>query len=326
MRRTTVLAAVLAAIFLPAGRAVAAPQLPILGFQEGGSPSALIGRDAPGLGSVGVDGVNLTGAPGAVGAPESEDRAQLAAAHAAGLPAVLLIGNYSSKIEDFSEPLAWRTLGSPAATAALASKLASFVRSEGWDGISVDLESLRGRDRRGLSELLAGLRADLDPEAALSICVMDSSTTAGYAAAGYDLPALARSVDQVVLMAYDQHGPWEAKPGPIGAEGWVRTGLRALLAKVPAAKVDLGVAGYGYAWEGDRRRQLSDLEARKVVLESGAHARWVPKVGEWTAALPGGGAIWWSDSRTLARREALAASLGLHGLAVWSLGSSDPIS
>jgi spore germination protein len=330
MRSGRILAAatvalILTVVLLVVGGASASPTLPILGFQEGESPTALIGRDAAGLGSVGVDGVNLSGAPGAVGTPGAEDRAQLAAAHAAGLPAVFLVGNYSSKVEDFSEPLAFETLGSPSATAALATKLAGFVAAEGWDGISVDLESLKPRDRRGLTELLADLRADLGTAASLTVCVMDSSRTADYAAAGYDLPAIAESVDQVVLMAYDQHGPWERKPGPVGGEGWVRAGVHALLAKVPAAKVDLGVAGYGYAWEGDRTRMVSDAGARKLVAKVGARARWDAGAGEWTAALPGGGAIWWSDSRTLAHREALAASLGLHGLAVWSLGLSDPI-
>jgi spore germination protein len=305
--------------------AAATPALPILGYQSEESATSLIGRDAAGLATVGVDGLNLSGAPGAVTAPTSAQRRQLAAAHAAGLPAVLLVGNFSSKVGDFSEPLAWRTLGSPDAVAALAGKLAADVAGEGWDGISVDLESLHARDAHGLVELLADLRADLGAEASLTIALQNSSTAAGYRSYGYDLAGIAASVDQIVLMAYDQHGPWEKAPGPIGADGWVRAGLRALLAQVPAAQVDLGVAGYGYAWEPGRRRQLSDAAARALASRPGAKRRWDAAAGEWTAALPGGGTVWWSDARTLAGRERLAASLGLHGLAIWSLGLAEPI-
>ncbi len=154
--------------------------------------------------------------------------------------------------------------------------------------------------------------------------VENVTSVAEYPARGYDLAAAARSVDQIVLMAYDQHGPWEKAPGPVGADGWIRAGLRALLSQVPPSQVDLGVAGYGYVW-GSQRRQISAAAARALVSQAGARARWVPAVGEWTADLPDGAVVWWSDARTLARRERLAASLGLHGVAVWSLGLADPI-
>jgi len=35
--------------------------------------------------------------------------------------------------------------------------------------------------------------------------------------------------------------------------------------------------------------------------------------------------FWWADARSIALREQLAASLGLHGIAVWSMALSDPV-
>jgi spore germination protein YaaH len=321
------IAALLSVAALALGATPAAsPARPILGFQSDGSPPSLISQDASGLGSVGVDGVDLTGKPGAVSAPAASDRAQLAAAHAAGLPAVLLVGNWSDKINDFSEPLAYKTLSSAVAIRKLAAALSDDVKSEGWNGISVDLESLHARDAAGLVTLLADLRSDLGPSASLTMCVSNLTSARSYPANGYDLAGIAKSVSQIVLMAYDQHGPWEKTPGPVGATNWVTRGVRALESSVPAAQVDLGVAGYGYVWGPGGRQQLSDAGARALVAKQGGHARWVASVGEWTATLPSGAVVWWSDTRTLALREALAARLGLHGLAVWSLGLSDPIS
>jgi spore germination protein len=321
------IAALLGSLALAFGGAPATSSaLPILGFQSDGSPTSLIAQDAGGLGSVGVDGLNLTGKPGAVSAPAAADRAQLAAAHAAGLPAVLLVGNYSNQINDFSEPLAYNTLRSPTAIATLATTLAGDVRSEGWDGISVDLESLHARDAAGLVTLLADLRSDLGASASLTMCVSNLTSARQYPANGYNLAGIAQSVSQIVLMAYDQHGPWEKTPGPVGATSWVTRGLKAMLTQVPADQIDLGVAGYGYAWGPGGRKQLSDAGARALVAKQGGHARWVASVGEWTAKLANGDVVWWSDSRTLALREGLAARFGLHGLAVWSLGLSDPIS
>ncbi len=35
--------------------------------------------------------------------------------------------------------------------------------------------------------------------------------------------------------------------------------------------------------------------------------------------------MWWSDAQSLQRRSALARSLGVHTLAVWSLGLTDDL-
>ena len=199
------------------------------------------------------------------------------------------------------------------------------MKTQGWNGVSVDLESLAPRDRSGLVAFVDALRAELPPTAGVTVCVSSFPTLADYAPNGYDLGGLAAAADQLVLMAYDEHGPWENAPGPVGADSWVRAGLRAVIRVVPAGKIDLGVAGYGYAWRPHANVTLSDAGARRLVDRSGARARWVARVGEWTATLPDGSTVWWSDRRTLAARRRLAQRLGLHGLAVWSLALSDPI-
>jgi len=327
LTRVTPLVLAVSLLVSPAAASVEAAgtsRLPVLGFQSDGSTPALIAADAPGLAAVGVDGVNLTG-PGSVSTPAVADRAQLAAAHRAGLTAMLLVGNWSDTIEDFSEPLAWRTLGHQAMIARAAATLAADVNTEGWNGVSVDLESLAPRDRAGLTAFVDALRADLPEAASLTVCVTSFPSLADYGSNGYDLRGLAAAANQLVLMAYDEHGPWENTPGPVGAETWVQAGLHAVMRVVPGRQIDLGVAGYGYAWRPHANVMLSDAGARRLVRREGGRARWVSTVGEWTATLRDGSTVWWSDERTLALRERLAARLGLHGLAVWSLALSDPI-
>src|SRR5947209_6506538 len=128
----------------------AGPALQVLGFQSEGSSPARIDQSAGSMTLVGVDGINLSG-PGKVSAPDQAARRQLARARADHLPAVLLIGNWSSQVNDFSEPLAYQTLGNRQDTASAARATARDVRAGGWNGASVDLESLAPRDRAGLS-------------------------------------------------------------------------------------------------------------------------------------------------------------------------------
>jgi spore germination protein YaaH len=61
------------------------------------------------------------------------------------------------------------------------------------------------------------------------------------------------------------------------------------------------------------------------VKKDGATAQWDPTQQEWHATLGDGTILWWSDARSFAAREALARSLHLGGVAVWSLGQGDPL-
>ncbi len=305
------------------GGSQAATPLAVLGFQSDYAPAKLIDENAKAMTLVGVDGVDLSGA-GTVDTPAASDRHQLAVAHADGLPGVLLVGNWSNTINDFSEPLAHETLGDTAKTDEAASALATDVATGGWDGVSVDLESLAPRDTTGLTRFVSDLRADLPSGDSLTICLMSATTLSGYAAWGYNLPALAASVDQIVLMTYDDHGPWEKTPGPIGPLGWQRAAVAALEKKVPAAQIFLGVANYGYAWRPHSRPALTVAAARALAKRLHVAPHWIAKDGEWTAKRDGS-TIWWSDKRSMSVRLALARTLGVHGVAVWSLGTGDPL-
>jgi spore germination protein len=314
--------ALLVALVLAGGSQAATP-LAVLGFQQDSSPAALVDRNAKAMTLVGVDGVDLTGA-GTLDTPAAVDRKQLAHAHAHGLPAVLLLGNWSNKINDFSESLAHETLGSTQATDKAAQTLADDVAHQGWDGVSVDLEALAPSDAAGLTRFVSDLHADLPSGDSLTVCISASAHHSDYAAMGYDLPGLAASADQIVLMTYDDHGPWEKTPGPIGPLGWQRASVAALEQDVPAAKIFLGVANYGYGWRPHSRPSLSVAQARALARRFHGVPRWIAAAGEWRAKLSDGSTLWWSDKRSMRVRLHLARTLGVHGIAVWSL-AGDPL-
>lgn len=151
----------------------------------------------------------------------------------------------------------------------------------GWDGIQLDLESLRRHDGPGLVKLVRRLRADLPDGVAISMAAMAERSRAAYGRHGYRLGGLG-AFDRFVLMAFDQHGPGRSGPGPVGALQWARRTAKPLV------------------------------------------ATWHPRAGEWSARVAKG-TVWWSDHRSYVRRVALADDLGVHGVAVWQLGSADPL-
>jgi spore germination protein len=305
--------------------APSAAPLASTGYVLGGASDALIARDAHGLATLGVDGVSLARDGRSVSAPDGDLARLLGTAHANGLRAELLLSNYSNRIGDFDPKAAAKLLRDPAHVQAVAAQLASYVATQGWDGIQVDLESMSKRDADGLLMLVNELQMRMATEKSVSIAVMASTDAQEYVARGYRLAELGAAVDTLALMTYDQHGPWSG-PGPIGALAWQRGAVGVVTAVVPAAKVDLGVAGYGYTWPRDRDgRTVTDKQARKLVARDGARARWRKAPGEWTARLSDGTRMWWSDGRSYVLRLALATELGLHGVALWRLGSADPL-
>ncbi len=328
MRRTLILvaAAALAVGFLPAGGAGVSAEtqrspaaLAITGYAYG-SPQE-VRRDAATVSDLGIDGATLSRDGSRIRTYPGLRRA-LAAAHDAGRPGSLLLSNYDNRRGDFSPAIGRAMLRDSANRAGVAAALADEVATSGWDGVTVDIENIRGGDRRGLVAFVAALRSHLGAGTTVDVDVPATTHPAGWSWKPFDLPALAAEVDHITLMAYDQH--WSTgRPGPIAGIRWVRRSLAAALGRVPAAKLRLGVAGYGYVWrDGRPARTVSASRARSL---AGQRAHWARGAAEWHARLSRGRTLWFSDARAMHRRFLLARTAGLDGAAVWRLGSADRI-
>lgn len=336
-RRLPVAAAALAAALAVSGCAVmhhssaqaATPtnSFDVTGFEPEGAAASFIDQDKAAINVVGVDGLLVNTAGTGVTAPSADAKARRDRAHADGLTAQLLVSNFDDGIGDFSEPIAKKLLTSSANRAKVVSALAADVQTGGWDSVMIDFESMTSAEKTGLTSFATELRTKLGSSARIDIALQASTTKAGYTALGYDIPALAAPIDHLTLMAYDQHGPWEPdNPGPVGSLSWTTSAVTALTSLAPADQVVLGVAGYGYHWNGPSAPdQVSDAQARARVKAAGATATWNTAAGEWTATLPNGEVLWWSDAKSLTTRVALAHQYGLTGVAVWSLDLSDTI-
>ena len=316
------------------GAAVSYEGLAVTGYVEAYSTTAkTLASRSKKLTSVGIDGINFTADGGAITAVTDEAYALLEQAHRTKDRAELLVGNFDDELGDFSPGIAANLLDSPANQQATASALAEEVRAHGWDGIQVDLESLEsivekdGGYTDRVTAYLALVRAKLDAvstKKTLSVAIM--ATAGDYRDLGYDPAGIAKSTDSIVLMAYDQHGPWEKTSGPVGGLPWVKSVLAKLLKSVPRSEVQLGIAGYGYSWPGKGDgTQYSAATARAIAKKDGARVHWSATEHESYTTLKNGTRIWWSDARAVDDRVKLARAQKLGGVAVWSTGLADPL-
>jgi spore germination protein len=128
-------------------------------------------------------------------------------------------------------------------------QIVEYVTSDGYDGLDLDLEGVEPRDRPAYTAFVAALGAALharDKGLALALPAKSQDVTTGWAGA-YDYAALGGQADLITLMAYDYRGAWSG-PGPVAPYDWVEQVLAFATSQIPAEKVLLGLAFYGYDW------------------------------------------------------------------------------
>ena len=304
----------------------APPSHPVVtAFQPSWDDGTVLKASKNAVSMVAISGIDIASDGASVTPPTAAVLRQVQLAHRLGKKAEVLLLNYHAGV-GFSDDVAKSMISTKAHRDAAAASLAAVISDSGLDGVMFDLEALSASDADDLTAFAAALRADVGPGIHLDAALQASTSAAGYRRLGYDVAGLLTSLDTVTLMAYDQHGTFNpTNPGPVGELTWQRKVLNALLLTAKPGQVDLGVAGYGYRWASDGTHTVGDVRARRLVAAAQVTPTFDEGRGEWTATLPDGQVFWWADGRSIALREQLAASLGLHGVAVWSMALSDPV-
>ncbi|NMM17612.1 MAG: glycosyltransferase [Cellulomonas sp.] len=295
-------------------------------ISDNNDAAAAVDQQAPNLSSVSATGalVNPNGTFEYMSAQNA-----LVHAHFGGARAQLVVQNYDPNLGqsgDFSPALAGAALASPASRQAFVDDIAAVVTRDRWDGVVIDFELLNRPDQPGLLDLLSRLRTALPSGSRLTVALpvpqADNPTSLGY-----DLAAVARVVDVVQLMTYDQSDP-TSSPGPIGSLTWIEDAVTSALSFVPADKLQIGAASYGYAWGPSATRigqSFSPAQGRAAAAAAHVTPSWDAVGNGWTAHLPDGTVLWWSDTRSIANVVDLALRSHLEGAAVWELSTAEPL-
>jgi spore germination protein len=156
----------------------------------------------------------------------------------------------------FSKWLNSRLLAEPTATG-LVENIVRYVEVEGYAGFDLDLEDIAPTDRDAYTSLVARLAEALHARGkwlAIAVPPKERELPDGFAAA-YDYAALGQHADQILLMTYEYAGAWSG-PGPVAPYQPVERAMAYAASLIPAAKLNLGVAFYGYDWNLSRPGQV----------------------------------------------------------------------
>ncbi|MGV3489269.1 MAG: glycosyl hydrolase family 18 protein [Tuberibacillus sp.] len=156
--------------------------------------------------------------------------------------------------------------------------IVSFAKDLNLDGINIDFEGFGSRLRDDYSRYVEKLSARLKEEGLIvSIDVTKESDSDAWGKC-YDRKEIAKFVDYVAYMAYDETGRLETIPGSTGSLPWVEDGIQELLAMgIAKEHILLGVPFYTRDWQ--EREVRGETESVLVTAWEGVALYKAPDLG-----------------------------------------------
>ncbi|AUW94552.1 glycoside hydrolase [Sulfobacillus thermotolerans] len=206
-------------------------------------------------------------------------------------------------------------LDNPVTRVAAARNIADMVGKMHFQGVNIDFEPAHTRVVNQLSGFMIDLRDFLPRSDTITIDIVPHSGGA------YNYGVLGREVNQFILMSYDEHDDGSLE-GPVAGMPWVENILKRLMTVVPASKIDLGIALYGYSWPiGSTNAQTIPYNAVTPAMDQ--HAVWSQQYQETYARYDtssGPRIAWWESLQGMNQKILLAKQDHLAGVALWHIG------
>ncbi len=186
-----------------------------------------------------------------------------------------------------------------------------LVTTMKYQGVNIDFEPPQVSLKNELTAFMVQLRDTLPKSDSITIDLVPHSGGA------YDYALLSPEVNQFVLMTYDEHSDGTVA-GPVAAMNWVKSITTRMIGLVPASKLDLGVALYGYSW-AKGSTHATTIPYSALTASDKSHGTWSSRYQETTATMAGD-TLWWENSKSIAQKIAFAKANHLAGVALWQVG------
>ena len=247
----------------------------------------------------------------------------------------------------FNDKTATKFLNSDEAKQEFLQNLDSIILAYPVQGINLDVElsattgaQLKPQFTQFVQEVSNHLKTK-PHKIQLSIDVYPSATSGQHI---WDLNALAKSSDFIILMAYDFHQRGSSQAGPVapifsdggGLASSIHNYLKKTLKQVPAEKLLLGIPFYGYQWQTvDHSEQANtypdsgstvlyrDLVKLLQQKDPSVTRHWNAKALSPYLTYQQDGkkyVVYYDDKNSIHYKLELVNQLDLGGIAIWALG------
>lgn len=234
-----------------------------------------------------------------------------------------LVNNINDRKDGGFDPaLIHRILHDRAKRQRLVRDMVRYVELYGLQGINVDFEEFRERSDEPIVSFQQEIYEAFHARGLLvTQDVMASNED-------FNLEKLSKYNDYLILMAYDEH--WSTSvPGPVSNQKWIEKIVDLHAKEVPANKIILGIAGYGYDWPSKGEAEtVSYQEALAKARVTHARIEYDNDSYSLHFSYTDGRKIrhdvYFNDAASNFNTIRFSDEYGLAGTALWRLGSEDP--
>jgi spore germination protein YaaH len=216
-------------------------------------------------------------------------------------------------------------------------QLLGFAQLYKLNGINIDFENVNLKEKAGLVQFVREMTPLLHEQGlVVSIDVTPKSTNEMWSLF-YDRPALAKVVDYMMIMAYDEYWASSPKSGSVASLPWVENSLSQLLSQehVPASKIVLGIPFYTRLWTETLKdgktvvssKALSMDAAQEIIKQKKLIPVFSSETGQNYVEYKEGDKLmrmWLEDDTSVKARIELVNKYDLAGVVSWRRGFENP--
>lgn len=251
------------------------------------------------------------------------DARGLAVMRAAGVPIMPMLANVRNG--EFFGDILHHLLNNPAAKEKVIRQLIALLKTNRFAGVNIDFEELQEPTNEPLIAFQHELYDRLHAEGLLL------SQDVSPFNEDYNYEALGAYNDYIFVMAYDQYNQ-STKAGPVAHQKWIEAAVEDALKRLPAPKVVLCLAAYGYDWPREKNEPNDvDVLSYRDAISLAKEAQTKPDFDNdsynlYFSYYDDGDVVhdvYFTDAATSFNALRFATEAQLAGTALWRLGVED---
>jgi len=238
------------------------------------------------------------------------------------VPIVPILNNANPAIQGFDAQTLHKILINPIKRKKIINDLVKKLIQFDFQGINIDFEEVNEASDQSLIDFQEEIYKALH---AKNLLVTQDVIPQNE---DYNYQELSRFNDLIFVMAYDQNDD-HSQAGPICEQKWIEKSLSDIAKKIPAKKLVLAIAGYGYDWPKQSvANNLTYQEALNLVKENPeAKIFFDPNTYNLSFHYQDDNdidhTVFFTDAVTNFNTIRFADEYGTAGVALWRLGSED---
>jgi len=274
--------------------------------------------DMKGVNTISPTWFSISDNKGNISSLASED--YVTAAHEQELEVWGLVDNFSEEIDTT------KVLSSTASREKLSNQLIAAAIQYNLDGINVDFESIPEEAGEGYIQFIRELSVKCRKNGL--VLSIDDPVPMPFTA-HYNRKEQGIMADYVIIMGYDEHYVGSEEAGSVASLPFVKNGIEATLAEVPAEKVINAVPFYTRLWtiapDGEISSEAIGMNtADQILADNGVTANWSTDTSqdyaEYEDAEGNICKIWLENEKSIEEKAKFVKEYDLGGIAAWKLG------